>query len=791
MIGQLSDQEEARMLLQHLEGKNVHVAVDEEYILDVAGSRTDRVIRCIAWWTQEQIRQARRFVSDMVAETDATFNTNTKRLLLQSVIGIDNTGKTFSFLHSFSLNEAARTFEFLMKIWETHFFYDCPGPAVIAGDFSKGLTAAVARKAAQDAKEAEETEMKKSTAKGKEKVIQPETSRDVFDYPLPTAPEARPKYETDSQTIIVDWVRDVEPIVVGPHLNTIILQFCEWHAAQAIQRRLIAKGYRKERRDELVDMIWSWIKAPDHEALEVARTKLILNLRVDEKEYLVNYYQPKERQFCRAYTSFYRNLGVYSTQRVEGSHPIVKSNLNKNLSVSEAIMRICEQLESLPDDYEYRINRNRIYEPRLIDQEFFKLAIRHITEYALNLCAPELLKAKIILDELEEAGKDFEFDTEKGCQERCQLPLRYRLPCKCWMAYFYVRKLAIPLNIFHPRWLIDGPSVLQEQWTIRLDNQDYSQSVVAEDRYAGDRFARRGSQLILDIALLIAEKHKSLPPGQAENFALAFKTISDTLSERQDKKLQRLRDMPSRLPDPVVPLINLVFGPGRKRALTGREVADQQEQEAVRQRRKAQREAQKQEKRDELAAVESLNRSQYQDQVATAYFHQEQQLSDDNDEREDLEKSTKCKSPLDDYIYSSQQKSQIVPEFGGYIDSSDDDNIPQGQLPQELDSARSENVEPSENEELSDQEIEATQSDSSGDFLDIDKLVTSSAPTSTATATTLIRLQRTRKPSAKQASQNRRVVEKQEAKQAKLKRKPKRSKTTQLDEFDLPFRSSQ
>jgi hypothetical protein len=66
------------------------------------------------------------------------------------------------------------------------------------------------------------------------------------------------------------------------------------------------------------------------------------------------------------------------------------------------------------------------------------------------------------------------------------------------MAYFYVRKLPIPLNIFHPRWLIDGPSVLQEQWTIRLDDQDYSQSV-PEDRYAGDRFARRGSQLILDI----------------------------------------------------------------------------------------------------------------------------------------------------------------------------------------------------------------------------------------------------------------------------------------------------
>jgi hypothetical protein len=155
-----------------------------------------------------------------------------------------------------------------------------------------------------------------------------------------------------------------------------------------------------------------------------------------------------------------------------------------------------------------------------------------------------------------------------------------------------------------------------------------------------------------------------------------------------------------------------------------------------------------------LAAVESSNRSQYQDQVAAAYFYQEQQLSDDNDEWEDLEKSKDpdlgrtqalwdaltpkrlplaslarkpSKSPLNDYIYSSQQKSQIVPEFGGYIDSSDDDSIPQGQLPRELDSARSENAEPSENEELSDQEIEARQSDSSGDLLDIDKLVSQGA----------------------------------------------------------------
>jgi hypothetical protein len=77
----LSPQEEALMLLHYLESRNVHVAVSEQYILDERGDKKDRVIMCIVWWTLAQIQLARRFVSDMLAETDATFNTNEKRLL--------------------------------------------------------------------------------------------------------------------------------------------------------------------------------------------------------------------------------------------------------------------------------------------------------------------------------------------------------------------------------------------------------------------------------------------------------------------------------------------------------------------------------------------------------------------------------------------------------------------------------------------------------------------------------------------------------------------------------------
>ena len=104
---------------------------------------------CIVWWTSAHIQLARRFVSDMLAETDATFNTNEKRLL-QCFIGIDNTNSTFEFLQAFSTAESAHNIRFILQVLQDHFFYDCPGFAVLAGDFGSGLSAGFAQKAAQD-----------------------------------------------------------------------------------------------------------------------------------------------------------------------------------------------------------------------------------------------------------------------------------------------------------------------------------------------------------------------------------------------------------------------------------------------------------------------------------------------------------------------------------------------------------------------------------------------------------------------------------------------------------------
>ena len=755
----LSPQEEALLLLHYLESQNVHVVVDEQYVLDERGEKKDRLITCIVWWTSAQIQMARRFVSDMLAQTDATFNTNEKRLLLQCFIGIDNTNSTFEFLQAFSTAESARNIRFILQVLQDYFFYDCPGFAVLAGDFGSGLSAGFAQKAAEDTREAK----RQLAYKGKQ--IQwedvPEELQ-IDDYPLPTA---RPEYEPDSQTIIVntDWVRAVEPTVVTINQEKAILQYCTWHGAEAIKRRLIAKVYTKERREDINNLIWEWIKAPDFDTLEEARDKLILSLNNNEKEYLVGWYQPKEPQFCHAYTRQYRNLGVHATQRVEGNHVLLTANLHKNLKVSDAVFRICNRLESLIKDYEQRLSRSRISEPRLIDTIFFRRVIRRVTHYCLNLCGPELLKAKELYD-IEFLGDNIdgdndEFNPEFGCQQLCELPLRYRLPCKHWMLYFYRKNEPIPANLFHPRWLIDGPAVLHKPWQIRLDNIDYTMggnTITEEAKHTGDRSLGAGRQLIIDTTMAMVEKHQNLPPGEKESFALAFKKMSDILATNQEQKLERLKAIPRRLPDAIVQS-KVTFVPGRKRALTGREAAELQEKEQARERRRAQIAAEKQAKNDAWQDEAAAVRSQLLDAVAA------------------------------EYVASQDTESHKIIN----ISDSDSDEFVDTDVLIAQSQARTSSIQP---KTLVDDIIQQDESPDSDEFVDIDVLIAQSQARSQAPiqpTPSSSRPIRACKPTAKQASQNGRAIEKEDKRLARLTRKPKTVDTTQLDDFELPFRSSQ
>ena len=667
--GQLTDQSEAHWIKNYVESANCLFDTLEVYEPRDDGGQ-DRVIKAIAWWTPEQVNLGRRFVSGFAGITDATFNLNERYMPLQIVYGVDNTLTTFPLIQAFICSESAETFRFVDSILEEHFFWDCPGMAVIVGDFAKGLTAAVAQLAAEQAKKA-----RKASAVSAES--EDEELRSPTPGPVPL------------DTIVVDWVAKTEDYLLVGGGDVIILQRCEWHAVEAIKKRLIRSGYRKEARDHLVDLIWKWVKSMDLKAIQKSRNMLLKELEEDEQAYLIDYYKPKESSFVRYYTSQYPNLGMNSSQRGEQGHQAFKKGLSKSVPLYRSVEKITVRLQDLGRQVDDRINRQRESLPRLVDKEVFELVIKKITHEALDLVIGVLIEAKSHLDTLAIEQRDYDFSPEAGCQLSCPLPLRYGLPCKCWLAHFYDHGVPVPLEIFHPRWLYDGPSVLTEKWVMSLSNtvtiREISRERAATERYSGHKFANRGRQVILDTAFQMAEFHQKLPAGEAHKFAAAIQSVSNTIAHRQEDKLLATKANPPRLPKPLVPP-KLTYLPGRKRALTGREIAEREEIGQIHARRKAENVARlAQNANDQILATNLVERTA-QDQIAAAYY--DLPMSEDDIEIEKQGQASVTRDGDDDkgqesdgfididnyftddepqdisgYQHSSQPKSQIEPEL--------------------------------------------------------------------------------------------------------------------------------
>ncbi|KAH6973981.1 hypothetical protein EDB80DRAFT_831305 [Ilyonectria destructans] len=280
-----------------------------------------------------------------------------------------------------------------------------------------------------------------------------------------------------------------------------ILQLCEWHVAQNFKKRLLDSGnYTKDRREELSRLVWDYIQSRDETQLEERRGKLLAELQESERLYLKNHWEPKERQFVRAYTRQYPNLGCNSTQRNESYHVVVKESLNRQLPLQTSCQKLGESLKKLTKKITGEEDRSRADVPRLLDRAAFKHLIGRVPHYVLSMVAPEWEAAKALRwrqnRELEKEREALSALNKPGCPFACELPLRYSLPYRHWLYEAVVRSWAIPLTLLHPRWLLDGPPVVRN-WTM-----SYGEQTVPEDaENLGDRYQDGGRNMILQSAL--------------------------------------------------------------------------------------------------------------------------------------------------------------------------------------------------------------------------------------------------------------------------------------------------
>lgn len=121
-----------------------------------------------------------------------------------------------------------------------------------------------------------------------------------------------------------------------------ISQLCEWHAAENIRAKVAAAKYSLDERKDIHDLTWDYIKSNTPRELEVNRERLYALLADKEIDYIKANWVPKEERIIRCWTKRYPNLGVHGTQRNEGMHPIIGSQLNAQLSLEDVVRRLAQ-----------------------------------------------------------------------------------------------------------------------------------------------------------------------------------------------------------------------------------------------------------------------------------------------------------------------------------------------------------------------------------------------------------------------------------------------------------------
>jgi hypothetical protein len=122
------------------------------------------------------------------------------------------------------------------------------------------------------------------------------------------------------------------------------------------------------------------------------------------------------------------------------------------------------------------------------------------------------------------------------------------------MLSFYLRGEPLPISLFHPRWLLDGPTIVQS-WRIsssRLAIESKTPSLsLATSPSTGVRYQDDGAQLIIDTAAKVVETLRSLPIGQKETFASGFFDLTSKLQSRTSEIMASRIAMPAKLPPPL------------------------------------------------------------------------------------------------------------------------------------------------------------------------------------------------------------------------------------------------
>jgi hypothetical protein len=295
------------------------------------------------------------------------------------------------------------------------------------------------------------------------------------------------------------------------------------------------------------------------EALSINRKTLKLKMRLYDQWYLESEWVPKEEQFIWYHTKSYPNLGSTASQRGESYHPIVREITNSQLSFEESGKRLSRKMLSILKDLATDEDSSLRGYDRLAQLDFaaFKYLVMTISNEALKKIEEEWHELKVTLL----ANQNTDLGT---C--RCELLLRFGLPCKHHLKRAYLQGMPIPRSLIHPRWWLKGPVVHQSNWQPRYPDEDqveYLQPEMTDIETLGRQIDGISEQLQPEERACFRRQR------EAEHLKLL-------IAGKQHLELQAL---PIGNPDPIPKRIfrkKKTHGKANARALTGTEIVSRE-----------------------------------------------------------------------------------------------------------------------------------------------------------------------------------------------------------------------
>lgn len=173
------------------------------------------------------------------------------------------------------------------------------------------------------------------------------------------------------------------------------LQFCNWHAVEAITAKFRKGGYTSKEVDGYTNdtgnnieglhgLCWNYVKSLNSKDLDTAQQALLNQLLPKNRPYINETWRPKESRVITAFTRRYRNLGANSTQRIESFHRIVHSATNGQLTLERSAEQLAKQLINIYTELEEAEDRASIHQATRFNPRVFRYLIGAVSLAAIK-----------------------------------------------------------------------------------------------------------------------------------------------------------------------------------------------------------------------------------------------------------------------------------------------------------------------------------------------------------------------------------------------------------------------